>query len=517
MKPIRGKDKTILRDFEAECRALIINTKSKLPPHNEKKRDEIKEKMLSNYGFFFETIFPHYCDDGNTKCAPFHIAAAEILSRMPMVLLFLIWFRGAAKSVHSNIGYPIWLMLRGEMKLMLLIGLTETKAIDLLFDTQLELQGNQILTYYFGDQYSYGNWEKGSFLTKSGAKFLAMGIDQDPSGARNGPYRVDYAVVDDCDNRIKARNKGWVKSCVERITRDLKAAGSKKTMRLVVANNYKVKHGLIAKLLEKTKKLSRTVISWVNIIDENGNPTWDRYSHSYIEDLREDEDPFDFESERMNNPIEEGVLFKEEWFLFGDIPILKDLDSIEVNMDLSYTDSGDCKSIAIMGRKNNKRYLIDLFCKQSSLSEAIGWLYEKYEEYGFKDLAKWNIRYEANATQKVFYGDYFWDAEDEFGYAINEKPDLRKKPNKGDRIEKSFDFYEKGNIIINKKIKETTHFTLLKSQYLGFGESGVKDDGPDAVEAALYYLNQGIRKTKNSAKSHKLFRRNKQRSRTYRS
>ena len=69
--------------------------------------------LLANYGRFFNYYLSHYCDDEetgkHTDCAPFHIKAAHTLRDHPTIQYAAQWARGHAKSVHFDVGIPMFL------------------------------------------------------------------------------------------------------------------------------------------------------------------------------------------------------------------------------------------------------------------------------------------------------------------------------------------------------------------------------------------------------------------------
>src|SRR5690606_25824506 len=111
---------------------------------------EIKKKLLKDYNFFFKTILSMYCDEGKTDCAPFHIQLAEkvVVWKRPVenpnLMAAAEWPREHAKSVHVNIGIPLWMIAHGKLNGMILMGKNEPDACNLLADVQAQLQFNEL-------------------------------------------------------------------------------------------------------------------------------------------------------------------------------------------------------------------------------------------------------------------------------------------------------------------------------------------------------------------------------------
>ena len=183
------KGKFTKEQFEAHCagvnRATTFNAKEAAAD----KSGRIG-KLLTDYKLFFDYYFPHYA---KSPTASFHLRLAKALKANKGFRGFFKAFRGAAKSVHTNIGLPIWLMMDHELLCMLLVSDNETKACRLLAALQAEFENNQRLINDFGKQVTHGDWSKGEFVTKMGAAFYAIGLGQVPTvpaTCRTGPITL---------------------------------------------------------------------------------------------------------------------------------------------------------------------------------------------------------------------------------------------------------------------------------------------------------------------------------------
>ncbi len=89
------------------------------------------------------------------KCAWFHKKLAKIIIKNKRLRLLAEMFRSAGKSVHIDMGIPLFLYLvLGELHFMLLIGETEPKANKLLSGIQAQLQFNNRLKNDYGEKFS---------------------------------------------------------------------------------------------------------------------------------------------------------------------------------------------------------------------------------------------------------------------------------------------------------------------------------------------------------------------------
>ena len=180
------------------------------------------------------------------------------------------------KSLQTNVGNALALKQRGDLRFMLLVGINELRARLLLADLQAQLEANERLLRDFGQQVAYGHWKDGAFETTDGCYFMALGIDQPFRGLRRYANRIDFAVVDDCEDRKTALNPRLVEKRCDKISRDLVGAFLKEGQRLVICNNFIVRHGIVETLQERLKSTSSTHISKQNIVTAKGYPTWPR-------------------------------------------------------------------------------------------------------------------------------------------------------------------------------------------------------------------------------------------------
>lgn len=492
------KSKITFKEFEQHVKNIRRATAA-MPPVSAADKEKTVKKMLADYKLFFETLFPHYA---KCECADFHIQLANYIDAHNDARAIFEAFRGAAKSVHTNIGIPLWLMFNEKMRCMMLVGNNETAACRLLAAVQAELKGNQRIIQYFGEQQSIGNWEDGEFVTRTGVAFYAIGLGQSPRGTRNAESRPDYIVVDDADTKARCKNPARVREAVEWIEDDLMGAMDIGNERFVIANNRIHKQSILATIhkkhvLEKEKQYRWKHIK-VNAVDAYGNPTWAaKYTREYWHKKRGTVTLRTWEREYMNNPITEGRDFKEEWIKWGKVLSLKAYDQLEIYIDPSYTnnETSDFKAVKFWGRKGRELHKIDAFVRRCSIPTMVSYVYDlvhKVTQAG----THVNVRMEANFMQYLFM-DEFDDEGDRRGWYVTVIKDDRKKGNKYDRISSMAPLYEQGKITWNEAKRNDPDFVTAKEQLLQIeeGYSG-NDDSPDADEGCLHFLTKSIGTTK---------------------
>lgn len=489
---IKGITQKEIDDWLIFCDDVQKSTSHRL--HEKKHEREARIEYLlkpENYGEFFMYYFPMYCDNGKTQCSRYQIRNRMRLEEMKQeITLLQLHHRQSAKSTHANMGYPTHMMLNDDMWFAVIMGFNEKKAARLLKGTQAQLKSNQKVINDFGVQFSHGDWAEGSFVTTKGVAFHSMSYIQDPAGLLEGANRPDYCNVDDVDNRKKARNKVLVREAVDNIISNLSEGMRFDRVRLVISNNRKVKGGIVDTIIEDIGKKETTVLSVVNAVDKKGNSTWpERYSNAYWKKKKANKTYRVWEREYMNNPIEDGYIFKPEWIRWkpplGD---LRDYDCLVLYGDLSYTDSGDLKSLHLVGKKGRELHVLEAFNRQTSTTNAARWLYDLHED----KLRGLDVIYmiEANFIQGMYLND-FDEEGDVRGYYLPIRGDKRTKGNKFDRIENMSPVFERGYVYFNEEQKKNVDFTTCIDCILAFEKgSGAPDDPPDSLEGAFFEINR---------------------------
>jgi len=500
---IDKKFQRLIADYDVHssriAKASIINI-------NESSADKLKRirSLEEEYVRWFEYYFPTYA---KSPCAWFHRQLANDLTVNSEIYELLEVYRSGAKSVHVDMGIPLYLMFTGRMQFMLLVGETERKAQKLLSACQAQLQFNKRLINDYGEQYKYGDWASGEFITTSGVRFMALGFGQNPRGVREEDRRPDYIVVDDVDNKRHVNNDRLMREGVEYIFEELMGCFDESdgvTKRFVYANNNFHKNSitnrfkmqfkvLISKTRANKEKVFYKILTVKAVKDLNTfEPSWPEKTSAEYWRLKFANTPYrSFMREYMHTHIEDGAVFRFEDMQWKPMLPLHNYDALCFYGDLSYKQAACHKGMILVGRKGREFHVIHVFLRQASRISLVKWLY---------DLDNRKIRYwiEGLFAMDEFVNDF--DAEgDVRGYYIPVKADKRPKNDKYDRIEATQSFFERRNVWFNIDEKESADQVVLIDQYLAFEKgSGSPVDGPDAAEGAFSKLNGIIRKAKGS-------------------
>lgn len=505
---ITGKFQRLISNYEEHCRRIAKATYIDLNETPAGKLARIRE-LESNYVRWFEYYFPNYA---KCPCAWFHADFASRMISNKEIYELLEIYRSGAKSVHADMGVPLYLMFTGQLKFMLLIGETERKAQKLLSACQAQLQYNKRLLNDYGCRYKQGDWSAGEFLTTDGVRFMALGFGQNPRGVREEDQRPDYIVVDDVDNKRHVNNDRLMREGVEWIFEDLfgcfdETDGSVK--RFVFANNNFHKNSITNRLKtqfrvqankarENGEKPLYHVLTVAAVKDLNSfEPNWPEKTSADYWRKKYSNTPYrSFMREYMHAHIEDGNVFRLEDMQWKKMLPYNEYDALVFYGDLSYKTAACHKGMVLVGKKDREFHIIHVFLRQSSRIVLAKWLYDLYENTELKNCRKVRYWIEGLFSMDEFVNDF--DTEgDERGYYIPVKADKRPKDDKYDRIEASQSFFERRNVWFNIDERDSADQVELKDQYLAFEKGGEAPvDGPDAAEGAFSKLNRTVRRAK---------------------
>jgi hypothetical protein len=390
--------KELLERFKERTRFINSATVESIVGETPEEQESRVRMLLlpENYNLFFNYYFGKGTPIpmADSDCAWYHTSIYKDLYHNAYLTLFNLIFRGGAKSTHANMGYPFALKQTNKAKFFLVVGANELRATMLLQDLQVQFQANNRIVKDFGLQKSYGNWSEGLFETQDRCTFMSLGLDQPFRGLRQNGVRLEYASIDDCEDKKKAMNKRLVEEYAEKVTGDIQGAFSTRSERTIINNNYFVEKGLIHTLLEKKgldirnidtkhnqiRKEKYATLYLVNLTDKyfdeiskdnkaDWEPSWsERYSKDDC--LRKKEqylhDKEVLSGEFYNTPINVGKRIKKSMIKMVQPKELSEYVVIVGNWDLAYSETGCYKALAVIGVSGIHMTVLDVFCRQTA-------------------------------------------------------------------------------------------------------------------------------------------------------
>ena len=490
-----AEQKKALRIWKEHCTSVQNQTTiNKSESHSDKQRRIDKARI--DYNYFVEYYFPHYCTDKETgKVIPnakFHTKAANKLKENRDIQAAFVWARGHAKSTHVDIMIPLWLKCQKvrEINVMVLVGKSQDNANTLLSDVQAELQYNQRYINDFGKQYNAGSWTEGEFVTADDCAFFARGRGQSPRGLRYKENRPDYIAIDDLDDDELVENEARVNNMVDWVKEALFGSFGPMGGRFIMVGNLIGKNSVLARIAA----IASVYVLRINVRNSKGEPSWPEF---WTELRIKAKELFmgyrAFQKEYMNNPITEGAVFKNDWIRWKKFPRLDKYESIVAYCDPSFkgTTKNDYKAIKVWGKVGTELHHIKAFVRQCSTGEMVRWFYDLHESMPEGVICDYYM--EANFLQDIIL-DEFTTEGNLRGYQLPIRPDMRKKPEKFQRVEGVSPLWERGFVWYNEAMQTDCDMLTGIEQTLSFEKgSRTHDDAPDADEGAIYILQKRTR------------------------
>ncbi len=452
----------------------------------------------------------YYCSHlALSEFAYFQKRDMKVVSENPDLMALMEYPREHAKSTIFGVIEPMILIARKDFSGMVVGSATETKANKLLADLQSELMFNKRFIADFGEQYGGGKWTDGYFVSTQGYGFWAFGRRESPRGIKEAAFRPKYGLIDDLDDKTLVKNEPLVDEALDWVFEDFYGCLPITGSRLIMIGNRIHRKSVLAKFagdIEEGDPIREGLYhSKVYALENprthkmdltaNGVPAWkERYTYEMLWKKINRMGRRSGLKEYFHQHIIMGKVFKEEHLPWADMLQLSAYDSLVTYNDPSYKKSmtSDCKAIVLMGKKGRFYDIIDVFDRQCTTPEMVRGHYGIARQIpNHLAVPHWM---EANFIQDLMLEEY-WRYGEENPPSLRIRGDKRKKPDKTARIENLTALTEQCFIRFNRQLKHKSDMITLRDQFLGFPDSRIKDDGPDAVEGAVWKLDKKKGKT----------------------
>jgi predicted phage terminase large subunit-like protein len=376
---------------------------------------------------------------------------------------------------------------RSPKRCVLLISNSLDNASRLLMPYKANLEYNKRLTQDYGVQQGDGTWTSAELITMGGISFRAIGVGQSPRGTRNEEARPDIILFDDVDTdldclnpEIVARKWRWIAEAAIG-TRSV----SEPTTIIFCGNRI-----AIDSCIQRATNIADHADE-VNIRNDDGLSTWpEKNSETDIDRVLSQKSYGAQQKEYFNNPVSEGSVFKQ--MAYRPARPLKEYKILVCYTDPSYKSTADFKATVLVGKWESEFHVIKCFLDQATTAEMIDWHYRIMDMVG-RDVSCFYL------MEEVFMQDVLIkevsDAGKRCGRPIPIRGDTRKKPDKFTRIESLLEpLNRNGELYLNMAEEHNPHMHRLVEQFCAFAPGGrAHDDGPDAVEGAIWVINEKLR------------------------
>ncbi len=455
--------------------------------HNETEAERYirKKKLEADPEAWFQYYFPKYY---KSEPAPFQIRSTKRVLGNNRWWELRGWSRELAKSTRTMMEVMYKMLVMKLISNTLMVANNEKDAIRLLTPYRLNLEKNARIRQDYGKQRGVNIWTAQEFITVKGNSFRAIGAGQSPRGTRSEAERVNCILIDDIDTDKECRNEMLIREKFEWIQDAVLPTIS-------ISGNYTfiTCGNLIAKVC--TVALCKPLADhaeFVNIRDKNGKSVWARNSEEDIERFFKHMTYRAIQKEYFNNPISQGTVFKS--MAYKPARPLREYKVLVCYTDPSFKESkhNDYKATVLVGRWKDEFHILKAFVDQTTTATMIGWHYEI--DRFVNDRVPVYYAMEANFIQDSIIKEFYKYGAENGGKIIPINGDTRKKDEKFSRIEALLEpLNNNGKLYLNAAEKDHPGMTTLYEQFLMLEPgSRAHDDGPDAVEGAVFELNRRI-------------------------
>jgi predicted phage terminase large subunit-like protein len=476
-----------------------IETKAVKDPERESRLERAKR----DFWFFCYHYLPHYF---SSKPAEYHKLLVEIINAESVSKEQIERLKGFvnkkyhslikpipkleglvdveprehAKSTRMSLAYPLWRVLTGKSRFILLMSASQEMANLFLENIKAELEENERLIEDFGEQKGE-KWKSDFIVLKNGSAIVSKGAGSSMRGIRYRQHRPDLVIADDIMKDELANSPTQREKLYRWFKRVVMALG--KDAFIVVVNTIFHNDDLPSRLLKEIEEGS--LPGWLGLrfsaILESGEPLWkERWSLKDLEKKKLALGTVHFSTEYLNEPLsDEDMVFNPEWFQYyepSEITEKLSKGKLEVIMAVDPATgkaTGDYSAIVTVGKDKETGilYVLDAFGEKISDLKLIDKIIEKY--LAFKPR---RIIFEEVVFQEIYKNQVMREASKRGIYLPIKgvKPKISKEL----RIQKLSPLVENGLLRFKKNQK------LLIEQLIEFPK-GAHDDLPDALAFAV--------------------------------
>lgn len=439
---------------------------------------------------WFKHYFPSYA---YATPAPFHVEASERVLNSPEWYEVRMWSRELAKSTRTMMEV-FYLTLVGHSKpgldrlrkrYVMLISNSLSNAVRLLTPYRANLTHNQRILHDYDMQECPGSWAEEEFITRSGVAFRALGAGQSPRGTRNEDARPDILLFDDVDTDRDCLNpyiitKKW--RWIEEAAIGTRSVSTPTT--IIFCGNR-----IAVDCCVHRASLYADHTDIINIRDAYGVSSWpQKNTEQHIDRVLKQKSYAAQQKEYYNNPIIEGAVFEKVYY--KPALALTQYDKLVSYTDPSYKATADYKATVLVGRKGDEYHIIKAFVEQTTTARLLEWHHNLMDMLGGTKCDYY--------IEDVFLQDTIrteiCEASRKMGRLLSLQSDKRQKLNKYTRIESALEpLNRNGLLYFNEAAKDEPGMMMLAQQFLAFAPgSRAHDDGPDAVEGAIFQLKTDV-------------------------
>lgn len=227
---------------------------------------------LKNHQAFFAIYFNDYI---HYKSAKFHKELFRITEDDSLKMSVIVAFRGSAKSTISTFSYPIWAVITGKAKFIVIITQNQVQGRMILDNIKRQFETNQLLKSDFGPfQDPYSEWTTSSiYIKKYDAKIIVASVGEAIRGIRHNSTRPQIIICDDVEDTLSAKTKDGRSKTYHWFTGEVLPLGTPET-KVVVIGNLLHRDCLVMRLKRQIEKGEFNAVYREYPLMKNGRILW---------------------------------------------------------------------------------------------------------------------------------------------------------------------------------------------------------------------------------------------------
>jgi predicted phage terminase large subunit-like protein len=476
------KKKLTKTEFRQRADEILLRLSLEVTPFwedSQEKQEQRRRRAAADPLYFCRTYLPHYFSH---LPAPFHYELVELLSQRREVMTPAVVAapREFAKTTVCSFGYVLHQICFGRRHFIVIGSDTEDLASDLTGYLYMELLYNERLAQDFGALVK-GNRAVDDFVTLNDIRVKARGRGQRLRGLKHKQWRPDLIILDDLENDVNVRNPEIVQQILDWVKSAVYPAVDARGNLLIVGTILRWRSALHLMLTSPEEPYCHFQRRIYRAVQEDGSALWEaRHPAAKLKLQKQLMGTAAFNREKMNEPVQEKGLFREEWIHYYHPDSLKDRELVVVGFFDPSLESGaaaDYKASITVGwdRQDMVFYVLDAFIQKTTLEQALRTIFNRHQEYGYQLYGV-----EDNLFQRLLLKEFDLVGK-ERGQVLPVKG-ITQRLAKETRVASLSPLLERGKI---RFIRGHSDQELLVEQLLYFPSRTVHDDGPDALEGAI--------------------------------
>ena len=311
--------------------------------------------VFASHFYFFNFYFAHYV---KYPTAPFQHEFISLTEQEEVKQVFVVAFRGSAKSSIFTTSYPLWAILgKQQKKFVLILCQTRTQSKQHMMNLKRELEGNALLRNDLGPfQEENDEWGSVSLVfSRQNARITAASSEQSIRGLRHNQHRPDLIIGDDVEDIASTKTREGRSKTYQWLTGEVIPAGDRDT-KLVLIGNLLHEDSLLMRIKEDINKQKIDGIFREYPLMKNGKILW-AGKYPTMEDIENEKrqlgNDFAWEREYMLRivPNDEQAIHREWIHYYDELPDKNERDDedykkywgvrIGIDLAISQKDTAD--------------------------------------------------------------------------------------------------------------------------------------------------------------------------------